>query len=569
MGEAYGGRMVSEMFGFADRFMDERAALDPIEATALGVPGFDHLFPDYSPAGYAAVADFVRRSLAVVRTLPVTNDDDRLARDVMIERGQANLALHDVGDWMHVFRPFNAPASDIRLAFDIMAKNSEQDWANVAARLRAVRGALAAARETCEYGRAHQVISSRRVALRVADQCDEIVATSWFSDDLVRAAHSIDLPARLRTDLESGAADATAAYVEFSAYIRHDYTPAATERDGCGPERYRAAMLSALGADFDPQESYDWAWRHFNDLRGDIDATCAAIRPGASLVEICAELDGDPLLNAPSAEEFRQWIQDRVDEAIERSKEHFDITAAMDRCDVRLTPPGSSAAAYYVPPTEDFSRPGTTYFPISPEGRYPTWSEISTCYHESVPGHHLQIAYTLTRSESLSRFQRASFVDGHGEGWAMYAERLADELGWFTTPALRLGYLTSQMLRSVRVIVDIGMHLGYRVPSGTVLQDGTPFAPGEVWTYDLALKFVMSETGLDATFLASEVSRYLAIPAQAISYKVGEREWLQTRAETEARLGARFNLRAFHTYALGLGPVGLNQLRAELARFEG
>jgi uncharacterized protein (DUF885 family) len=179
------------------------------------------------------------------------------------------------------------------------------------------------------------------------------------------------------------------------------------------------------------------------------------------------------------------------------------------------------------------------------------------------------MAYTLTRRESLSRFQRASFVDGHGEGWAMYAERLADELGWFTTPALRLGYLTSQMLRSVRVIIDIGMHLGYQVPSGTLLQDGTPFAPSEVWTYDLALQFMMSETGLDANFLASEVSRYLAIPAQAISYKVGEREWLRSRAETQARLGARFNLRAFHTYALGLGPIGLDQLRAELARFDG
>ena len=125
------------------------------------------------------------------------------------------------------------------------------------------------------------------------------------------------------------------------------------------------------------------------------------------------------------------------------------------------------------------------------------------------------------------------------------------------------------MLRSVRVIIDIGMHLGYRIPEGTTLNDGTPFHGGEVWTPDLAYEFAVSETGQGETFLASEIDRYLGWPAQAISYKIGEREWLRARAETEQRLGDRFDLRRFHTFALGLGPIGLAQLRTELAGFTG
>ena len=149
--------------------------------------------------------------------------------------------------------------------------------------------------------------------------------------------------------------------------------------------------------------------------------------------------------------------------------------------------------------------------------------------------------------------------------------------GWFDDPDAeplfgpdyRLGFLSAQMLRSVRVIVDIGMHLGYRIPTGTTLTDGTAFHGGEVWTPDLAYEFAVSETGQGETFLASEIDRYLGWPAQAISYKIGEREWLAARAETEQRLGSAFDLRAFHTFALGLGPLGLHQLRSELLAFGG
>ena len=157
-------------------------------------------------------------------------------------------------------------------------------------------------------------------------------------------------------------------------------------------------------------------------------------------------------------------------------------------------------------------------------------------------------------------------MSGHCEGWALYAERLCDELGWFDVPDHRLGFLCAQQLRAVRVIVDIGMHLELRIPDGTTLSDGSDFHGGEVWTPDLALAFLLSESGQSEAFLRSEIDRYLGWPAQAISYKIGEREWLAARDDARQRLGAEFDLKAFHTTALSLGPMGLAQLRTELSR---
>jgi uncharacterized protein (DUF885 family) len=151
------------------------------------------------------------------------------------------------------------------------------------------------------------------------------------------------------------------------------------------------------------------------------------------------------------------------------------------------------------------------------------------------------------------------FVSGHGEGWALYAERLMAELGFLDVPDYYMGMLSMQALRAVRVIVDIGMHLELSIPPGEA------FHPGETWTHDLAIDFTIAKTGIDQELIRSEILRYLGWPAQAISYKVGERRWLAAREAAKARQGASFDLKRFHTDALGLGPMGLAQLETELA----
>ena len=169
----------------------------------------------------------------------------------------------------------------------------------------------------------------------------------------------------------------------------------------------------------------------------------------------------------------------------------------------------------------------------------------------------------MLRADLLNRWQRLlCWVSGHGEGWALYSERLMDELGYLDDPGDRLGMLDMQGFRAARVIVDIGLHLELEIPKDN------PFGwrPGERWTPDLVVEFMRIHSRMDDAMLDFEVLRYLGWPGQAPSYKVGERIWLEARADAQARHGDDFDLRAFHRAALDLGSIGLDPLRAALAK---
>lgn len=201
--------------------------------------------------------------------------------------------------------------------------------------------------------------------------------------------------------MRAGADLANAAYGEFADYLRDVYAADAATADGCGPERYRVGVRTMLGADLDPQEMYEWAWTDFHDLRAQIATTCDRIMPGGSFTEVITLLDNDAARAEHGVDAYQAWLKALTDEALARSKEHFEIPAVMDRCEALIPPEGSAAAAYY-------PAVGRTMFPRS--------GDVTTCYHESVPGHHLQIAYARVQSGSLSRIPRSSFIPGHGAG---------------------------------------------------------------------------------------------------------------------------------------------------------
>ncbi|MEY2582451.1 MAG: hypothetical protein QOE09_2300 [Ilumatobacteraceae bacterium] len=556
---------LSPIFEFADRFVDEQSALDPCLATSRGILGYDHLLTDYSPSGHTTRADHMRRALEDLGKLKPTDDNDRLAKDFITERFETSLLSHDSGEWQRAVRAIASPSSTLRSTFDLMPRDGDEAWENIAARLHAIPDALAGLRETYESGRADRVVAARRQAIAAADQCATWSSNRWF-DSLADEAATRDDVASLQSRVVQGAALANEAYGELASYLRDVYASDAAEADGCGPERYRVGVRTMLGADLDPQEMNEWAWTDFHHLRSEIATTCAQILPGASFAEVIELLENDPTRAEHSAVAYQGWLQALTDEALARSKEHFEIPDVMDRCEALIPPEGSTAAAYYTGPSEDFTRPGRTWYPTLGRQMFPRWGEVTTCYHESVPGHHLQIAYAKVQAASLSRIQRGSFIPGHGEGWALYAEQLCDEFGWFDEPDYRLGFLSGQMLRTVRVIIDIGMHLSKAIPEGATLNDGTPFHGGEIWTPDLAFEFAVRETGHTEAFMRSEIDRYLGWPAQAISYKIGQREWLAARDDARAREGDQFDMKAWHMKALRLGAIGLGQLRAELAR---
>jgi uncharacterized protein (DUF885 family) len=547
----------------ADIYIEEMAALDPVAATAWGVPGHDDRLPDLSPDGMAARADLQRRSLAALARPRREDASDRTAAEVMEERLGADLDRYQAGDRYHALRVLNSPQDSVRRCFDLMPFDTEEDWRMVAARMRAVPAALAGWRATLDEGLSRRMVSARRQVEACAAQCDvwggrKVEGSSFF------AALARRYPGGPSTDdLGQAARMAGQAFLDFGTWLRRSYLPGAATADAVGRERYRLAARYFNGSELDLDDTYEYGWSELYRIEDRMSRICEQIRPGAALPEVISHLESDPARAIEGVETFLHWNQELIDSTIASLEGvHFDIPEPIRRCEAMIAPPGGAAAMYYTGPSEDLTRPGRTWYPTLGKTRFPLWREVSICYHEGVPGHHLQIGQVRYLADRLNRFQRlAGFVSGHGEGWALYAERLMGELGYLDDPAYELGMLSAQAMRAVRVIVDIGMHLELPIPSVE------RYHPGERWTPELALPFVIERSCFPADFMASEVDRYLGLPGQAISYKVGERVWLDGREAARARKGTGFDLRAFHRYALNLGGMGLDQLSRELARF--
>jgi uncharacterized protein (DUF885 family) len=530
------------MFRFCDDFVTRWAALDPVGIGGSLAEPFGAA-TDYSPSGQEAWADLMSGTLAGLGSVPVTSERDRLAATHLRERLEAQLALYRSDEQLRNLRTPFGLVSNVRDSVDLLPRGSDEDWRNIAARLRAIPEMLAGWHTSLDEGLSRGLPAARRQAVEGAIQADKYAAGTH--DALVVGYGDGPLAA----ELAAAAGAAHAGYAETARYLRESYAPRATETDAVGAERYALAARLTLGADIDPGEAYEWGWAELARIEAEMVAEAGRVRHGASVDEATAILDGSAYVDGGDA--YLDWLRERHARAVEAlDGVHFDIAPPLRIIDVVLARSSTSGAAYYTPPTEDLSRPGRTWWPVRDRDRFNTWAELTTVFHEGVPGHHLQVGAAATAGDALSRYAKCTFISGHGEGWALYAERLADELGWFDEPGTRLGMLAASALRAARVVIDIGVHLDLPLPDGSR------------WTFEKACQVLRERGRAEPGRVHAEVVRYLGWPAQAIAYKLGERAWLAARAEAARRPG--FDLKRWHTAALSLGPIGLDSLAAEL-----
>jgi len=555
---------VGQIDDLANRYVDEWAPLNPTGATFIGVPDYDRELDDLSPEGFEAQAELTRRTLAELDPLEPETEAENVAKDAMQERLGLELARIDAGDVASGLNVIASPLHGLRMVFDLMPTQGEEAVSNISARLAGFPRALEQYRRTLLEEAARGNVSASVQMVEVAEQCD--AWTDPARDNFFhRLADSLGAEGTLEAELRRNAAAATAATAGFGAFLRGELAPLGKEKQAAGPELYDRASQYFLGARVDQQETYAWGFEELARLEGEMRVVAGEIAgPGASVDEAVAKLDADPARSIAGKEAFRDWMQALADKAVSAlDGTHFDIPEPVRDIECCLAPT-SDGSIYYTAPSEDFSRPGRMWWAV-PEGQkqFSTWREVTTVYHEGVPGHHLQIAQTIYRAELLNRWQRLlCFCSGHSEGWALYAERLMDELGCLADPGDKLGMLDGQALRASRVIVDIGMHLELEIPRDNPFG----FHPGERWTPELGWEFLLAHTRMDREVLRFEWKRYLGWPGQAPSYKVGERIWLQAREDAKARKGADFDLKAFHRQALDLGALGLDPLRKALGR---
>ncbi|MFJ8731062.1 DUF885 domain-containing protein [Streptomyces bauhiniae] len=549
----------------ADAYVDDLIALDPVTGTYLGVRESSSRLPDYSPAGQEALADLARTTLARLdeaERLPGADSDaERRCGRLLRERLTAELAMHDAHEHLRAVGNMHTPGHSVRDIFSVTPQETEEDWAALVERLRAVPAAYEGYRASLALGLERGLYAAPRPTATFVEQLTEWADTGegrgWFEDFAAAG------PEALRAELDEAARAATASVAALRDWMRDVYAPAVADAPNTvGRERYARGARYFNGTDLDLDEAYAYGWAEFHRLLGEMEKEAQKVLPGAETPWVAlAHLDKHGR-HIEGVDEVREWLQGLMDRAIaDLDGTHFELAERVRRVESRIAPPGGAAAPYYTGPSEDFSRPGRTWLPTMGETRFPVYDLVSTWYHEGVPGHHLQIAQWAHVAENLSRYQATvGMVSANAEGWALYAERLMDELGYLTDAEERLGYLDAQMMRAVRVIIDIGMHLELEIPADS------PFHPGERWTPELAEEFFRAHSSRPADFVVSELTRYLTMPGQAIGYKLGERAWLLGRERARERHGDSFDPKAWHMAALSQGSLGLDDLVDELSR---
>ncbi|MEY2814778.1 MAG: hypothetical protein RIS05_526 [Actinomycetota bacterium] len=544
----------SPIFALSDSYVEKAARLSPIGATYLGITDLNDQLDDFSIAGMAVEADLTRATLDELEKLEPIDDIDRVAKSVMQERLSSSLTLHDSYESHIAFNVLTSPPANIRQVFEMMPKESAEDFDNIAKRLLAVDKAHLSWISTIDtLGKKGKTVAQRQID-GIAKQLE-----SYADGGYAGMAKTFD-PDGKYPAIHEAAKAAAASSAETAKYLRGTYMAMATPHDAVGAERYAVWARYYTGANLDLRATYEWGLKDLAEINERMWKVAAKIKPDAkTLREVADYLDNAPEYKIYGKETIIKKLLDFTEAAVaQMDGTHFDIDDRMKFCDARIAPEGSASAPYYMPPSEDLSRPGTTWLPLLGKEEVSWWHLASTWYHEAVPGHHLQIATSVIERERLSRFQRfGAWISGYGEGWALYAERFMDDLGAFDEPGIEMGFLSAQALRATRIVIDIGMHLGYTDENG------------RVWDAESGREALMNKALLDIHHATSETDRYLGWPGQAISYKVGEREWIAARENAKKRLGSEFSLKKFHAHALRIGPMGLDTFAQELAIWDG
>ena len=551
-------RTPSDLDARADSYVRDVARLNPLAATDWGLPGDPGTLPDYSPAGQEEMLDLARALVTDAQRIAPADDVDRITASAITESLGAEIDLEEADEWLGSVNNIASPIQDIRMSFDLMEKESAEDWGQVARRMHAVPTALAGYQESLRLAASRGRIAARRqIGIGIEQSRGLADSGNYFAELAEEGIALVNGNAALEQELRAGAAEAAAAYGKLADMLAAELLDRAPTADGIGRERYARFSRASIGAVVDLDETYEWGLSQL----AEIDAQQRAIATelygaGTSVREALDRLNDEPDLQLHGTEALREWMQGIADRAIsDLDGTQFDIPAPARRIECMIAP-SQDGGIYYTGPSQDFSRPGRMWWAV-PEGEttFHTWQERTTVFHEGVPGHHLQIGTAVANAADLNLWRRQiSWSSGHGEGWALYAEQLMAEFGFLDDPGDRFGLLDSQRLRATRVVLDIGLHLG---------KPALPEFGTGPWDADSTWRLLKANVNMDEGFLRFEHLRYLGWPGQAPSYAIGRRLWLQLR---DAATAAGTPLKHFHARALALGSIPLSVLTEVFTR---
>ena len=543
--------MNDELKKVGDKFWAFTLESSPTNATLLGYHDYDPELEDLSREvedehiasldGFAAAAETIDPD-------PLTADE-RISREVLMF--EASTAADDLRSRMAEFAvdPFNGiqvvyqlVAAQIPITEPEHAEAMVEKWSKMGRMLDQAIGRLregVATDRTPPLVGAEKTIAQLDTYLASPVQQDALVnltAPPQWSEDEV-AAWRESLSEQVRSEVRPG-------FVRYREAIADEVLPVARpqERSGVvwledGQELYERAIRRHTSLPLTASDIHDAGLGDIADLDDEYRQLGESVLDTDDLTEIYRRLRDDEALRFEDADQIMAAAQGALDRATAAMGSMFGRLPKAP-CVMAVVPPlGAEDAplAFYFPPTEDGSRPGTFFINTTLPTTRTRYESEALAFHESIPGHHLQLALAL-EVEGLPDFRKNAFITVFHEGWGLYSERLADEMGLYSGDLERLGILSFDSWRAGRLVVDTGLHaLG--------------------WSRQQAIDYLTSNSPQAPNNIVNEVERYIAWPGQALAYKTGQREMLQVRARAEVALGAEFDIKAFHDTLLGSGSV--------------
>jgi len=539
----------------ANDFWERFKRLNPITATINGDTRYDDRLPDPSPAGRAErrrLAEDLRAAAAGIRDEGLSVED-RITRDVMRVIGDIAIVQDEQRiDTLQVVDQMGGPQTMLPQLCQFQAADTPERLEAYLARLHAYPKFMADNRELLREALASGLTAPRIVAERTIAQLERMLAIpidQAVIPSLVKVASDADRET-IRAVVRDEIYPADAAFLEA---LKGDYLAASRAENGIwsapnGEALYRTQILRWTTLQLDPRETHQVGLDELESIETERRIIARGAGFGDDTATYRRSLAADPANRPESRETLIARAVEDIGRALEAAPRMF---RRIPRAECRVIPveeykERDAPFAYYYQPSADSTRPGTYYvntFDLPSR----TYSRLaSTTYHEAIPGHHFQIALE-GENTALNNFRRfaARYAGGaYVEGWGLYAERLSDEMGLYRNEAERFGMLDAQAWRAARLVVDTGLH---------ALR----------WTRQQSIDLLLS-AGLTETDAVIETDRYIAWPAQALTYKTGQREIARLRREIAARDGGAFDLREFHDQAVGHGSMPLATLASEL-----
>lgn len=570
MSDSHVRRLSEQVWALAEGNVAEWSRLDPCGAIVSGVAVSGVALTDYGDEACQDRAALARRTRDKAGALvaELSPSPAAVAAAVMSERCGIEADLYESGQMQRRLDVVTCPLHEVRRAIDLTIPvdrgsgeggdilGLDDAWSTFTERLAQVPAAVDSYLAGLHAAADRGDVPALRQVEAVAAQCEQLATGGHFAGLVTRQATggAVPHPTIDPTRLREAAVSADAAYAHAARWLRQELGPRASTHDSFGAERYALWARWYVGADVDLHEAHAWAAEEFVHLEDRAATAAAEIDQDAAVRDVISGLYEAADLQVHGRERARDWLRKCSDEAAHAAGAFFDIPAELHSLEWNVTEGGG---VHYLAPAEDGSRPGTVWWTLADGEPLATWLARPTVVHEGVPGHHLQMGQAVLLSEHLTRFQRHRCeIAGYVEGWGLYAEQLMDSLGFFETPADKLGFLQNQFLRTARVLVDIGVHLQLQIPD--ILG---PMTQGR-WTPQTARAFLADRAGLSGSFLDYELERYLGRAAQAIAYKLGEQRWLSILKAAAPNGGT--SLRQVHSAALRLGPASFDQLQTTI-----